>query len=176
MKKLGLTFKETSEKQIKNTLKDSNAVFIVKYSGLSSPDLSSLRSSLLGSRATLFVVKNTVARRALRDSGLEPLIKNIDGPCGLVFVKDEPVGPSKVLFNFLKDHEQLKVEGGYLKDKLLEKGDIESLSKLPSKEVLRAQVVMTLNSPIAGLVITLNQVIAKFVYCIEQIKQKKTGS
>lgn len=175
MKKLGLVFKEVSENRIKDTLKKSDAVFIVKYSGVSSPDLCSLRQTLRGSKSSLFVVKNSVARRALIDSGLEILVKNIEGPCGLVFVKDEPVMVSQVLCNFVKEHEQLKLEGGSLKDNILEKKDIEAMSKLPAKEVLRAQVVITLNSPISGLVITLNQVLAKFVYCIDQIKQKKSN-
>ena len=173
MKKIGLVFKEASENRIKDTLKSSDAVFIIKYSGVSSPDLCSLRQTLKSSRASLFVVKNSVARRALKDSALMPLIKNIDGPCGLVFIKDEPVEVSKVLCNFTKEHEQLKLEGGFLKDKIVEKKDIEHMSKLPSKEVLRAQVVGALNSPISGLVITLNQVLAKFVYCLDQIKQNK---
>ncbi len=162
-----------SESRIKTTLKDSDAVFIIKYSGVASPDLCSLRQTLKGSKASLFVVKNSVARRALKDSGLEVLVKNIEGPCGMVFIKDEPVAISKSLFEFVKEHEQLKIEGGSLKDKVLEKSDIEAMSKLASKEVLRAQVVMTLNSPISGIVITLNQILAKFVYCIDQIKQKK---
>lgn len=175
MKKLGLLFKEVSEGQIKSTLKESSALFIVKYSGLSSPDLSALRQNLRSSNARLFVVKNSVARRALKSSGLDALIKSVEGPCGLVFVKDEPVVTSKVLCNFVKEHEPLKLEGGFLKDKVLKKSDIEALAKLPSKETLRAQIVMTLNSPISGLVIALNQVLAKFVYCIDQIKQKKTN-
>jgi large subunit ribosomal protein L10 len=173
MKKLGLIFKETSENRIKSSLKESDAAFIIRYSGVKSPDLSSLRQTLRGSKASLFVVKNSVARRALKDSGLETLIKSIEGPCGFVFVKEEPVGISKTLCNFIKDHEALKLEGGFLQDKILEKKDIESLAKLPSKDVLRAQVVCTLNSPISGLVIALNQVLAKFVICIDQIKQKK---
>jgi large subunit ribosomal protein L10 len=172
MKKLGLVFKEVSENRIKETLKKSDAVFIVKYSGVSSPDLSTLRQTLRSSKSSLFVVKNSVARRALGDSGLEALVKNIEGPCGLVFVQDEPVAVSQVLCNFVKDHEQLKLEGGSLNNKVLVKEDIEAMSKLPSKEVLRAQVVVTLNSPISGLAITLNQILAKFVYCIDQIKQK----
>jgi large subunit ribosomal protein L10 len=175
MKKIGLLFKETSGNRIRNTLRDSNAVFIVKYSGLSAPDLSLLRKSLKSSNASLFVVKNSIARLAFKDAGLEAVLKSIEGPCGLVFAKEEPVGTSKVLCNFLKGHEQLKLEGGFLKDKVIEKKDIESMARLPSREVLRAQVVMTLNSPISGLVITLNQILAKFVYCIEQIKQKKTN-
>jgi large subunit ribosomal protein L10 len=174
-KKLGLLIKEISESRIKNTLKQSNALFIVKYSGLSSPSMSMLRQNLKSANATLFVVKNSVARRALKDSGLDALITSVEGPCGLVFAKEEPVGVSKVLFNFSKTNEQLKLDGGFLQDKILEKKDIETLAKLPSKQALRAQVVMVLNSPIQGLVIALNQVLTKFVYCLDQIKQKKTS-
>lgn len=173
MKKLGLLFKEVSENQIKRSLKESNTLFIVKYSGLSSPDLSALRQNLKNSNARLFVVKNSVARRALKNSLPETLIKSVEGPCGLVFVKDEPVNTSKVLCGFSKEHEPLKLEGGFLKDRVLERKDIEALAKLPSREVLRAQVVMTLNSPISGLVVTLNQILAKFVICIDQIREKK---
>ena len=173
MKKIGLVIKETSANRIKSSLKDSNSLFIVKYSGVKSPDMSNLRLGLRGANATLFVVKNTVARRALHDAGLEALIKNIDGPCGLVFVRDEPVSASKAIFAFIKDHEQLKLEGGFLQDKILERKDIEAISLLPSRDVLRAQVVMTLNSPILKLVIVLNQTLKKFVYCLDQIKQKK---
>jgi len=175
MKKIGLIFKETSENRIKDTLKGSSALFVIKYSGLSGPDLNMLRISLKGSNASLFVVKNSVARRALKTVGQETLLTAIEGPCALVFAKDEPVGTSKVLCDFTKDHNKLKLERGLLNDKVIEKNDIESMSKLPSKDVLRAQVVGTLNSPISGLVIALNQVLAKFVICLDQIKQKKQG-
>lgn len=175
MKKLGILFKETSGDLIKSRLKESSAVLVIKYSGLSSPDLCALRQRLKGASARLFVVKNSVARRTFSSLGLESLVNTIDGPSGLVFVRDEPVDASRLLCNFLKDHEQLKLAGGILKDAILENKDIESMARLPSKDILRAQVVMTLNSPISGLVITLNQIIAKFVYCLEQIKQKKTA-
>lgn len=174
MKKIGLIFKETSENRIKEALKDSNSVLVVRYSGVKSPDMSALRLSLRGSGASLFVVKNSVARRALKTPQLEVLIKSIDGPCGLVFTKDEPVGASRVLCAFSKDHEALKLEGGVMEERVLMRQDIEAIAKLPVKEVLRAQVVRQLNSPISGLAIVLNQILAKFVYCIDQIRQKKT--
>lgn len=175
MKKIGLIVKEASGKIIKDNLKSSNSVFIVNYSKLSSPDLSALRQLLRDSRANLFVVKNTVARRALTDSGLDALVKNINGQCGLVFVKEEPVSASRVLFDFSKAHEQLQLEGGTLKDRLLDKKDIEALAKLPSREVLRAQVVMALKSPINGLVFVLKGNLRKLVWCLEEIKKKKTA-
>jgi len=175
MKKIGLVVKEISENRIKSKIKESGAFFIIKYSGLSSPDVSSLRQGLKGSDASLFVAKNSVARRALKSAGLETLITRVEGPSGFIFVKDEPVGTSKLLWDFAKAHENLKLEGGYLKDRVLEKKDIETLAKLPSKEALRAKVVVTLNAPISGFVIVLNQTLKKFVYCLDQIKQKKTS-
>jgi len=174
MKKIGLIFKETSEKQIKNRLKSSDSLFIVRYSKLSSPDMTSLRMSLKSANASLFVVKNSVARRALKDSGLDLLLKKIDGPCGLIFAKDEPVNASRILCDFVKDHEPLKLEGAFFKDKVLEREDIQRLAKLPGKEVLRAQVVMTLNSSIVRLVLVLSGNLRKLVYCLDQIKNKKS--
>lgn len=173
MKKLGLLFKEVSENQIKDNLKNSQSVFIVKYSKLNSPDLTALRMSLKGSKARLFVVKNSVARRALKDSVLEPLVKTIEGPCGMVFVKEEPASISRLLYNFSKDHQQLILEGGFLEDKVFGTKDIEALAKLPPKEVLRAQVVIALKSPLSGFVMVLSHPLRKFVICLDQIKQKK---
>ena len=173
MKKFGLLVKEISENRIKDKLKNSDALFIIKYSGLSGPDLSSLRQGLKEPKATFFVAKNSVARRALKSAGLDSLIKKIEGPSGLIFVKDESVEISKVLCNFVKGHEKLKLEGGFLNDKILETKDIEALSKLPSKEILRAKVVMALNSPIVGFVVVLNQTLKKFVICLDQIRKKR---
>ncbi len=175
MKKIGLLVKETSGSRIKDSFKSSKGLIIVKYSGVSSPDMSSLRKTLKGAGANLFVVKNSVARRAMKELGLNDLIGSVEAPCGMIFFKDEPVDTSRVLCTFRKDHDKLVLEGGILIDKLLTRKDIETMSKLPSKDVLRAQVVMALNAPISGLVIVLNQTLKKFVYCLDQIKQKKSN-
>lgn len=173
MKKLGLLFKEVSANRIKESLKTNNNVFIIKFSGLSSPDMTTLRQELTGSCATLFVAKNSLLRRVFKDSQLEALVGSIEGPCGLVFSKDEPVVATGVLYNFSKSHEQLKLEGGFLSGKILKKTEIERLAKLPSKDILRAQVVGALISPISGLVYVLSGNLKKLVYCLGQIKKKK---
>ena len=175
MKKIGLVIKEASENRIKNSFKASQGLILVKYSGVSSPDMSSLRKALKGAGADLFVVKNSVAKRAMLELGLNDLSGAIDAPCGVIFFKNEPVDTSKVLCSFRKDHEKLLLEGGYLIDRKLTQKDIEAMSKLPSKDVLRAQVVGMLNTPISGLVMVLNQTLKKFVYCLDQIKNKKTN-
>lgn len=173
MKKLGLVFKEVSSNRIKKALEGSESFIVIKYSGLSSPDLSSLRQALKSENASCFVVRNKVAQRTLKEKSLDSLIKLIDGPCGLVFIKDEPVNVSRLLCNFAKDHANLLLGGGYLKDKVLGKKDIESLAKLPGKDALRAQVVMALNAPIVKLAMVLNGNLRKLVSCLDQIKNKK---
>ncbi len=173
MKKFGVLVKEVSEKRIKDNLKKSDSVFVIKYSGLSSPDITSLRQALKATNADIFVVKNSVARRAFKDSGIESLVKRVEGPCGVIFIAQEPVEASKALCDFAKAHEKMQISGGVLKDKVLEKTDIEAMAKLPSKEVLRAQAVMALKSPITGVVMVLNANLRKLVVCLDQIKQKK---
>ncbi|MDD5255272.1 MAG: 50S ribosomal protein L10 [Candidatus Omnitrophica bacterium] len=173
MKKLGAIFRETLESRIKENLKSSSNVFIINYAKLSSPDMSQLRQALKGTRASLFVAKNTVAKRALKESGYESLVGLLEGPCGLVFIPDEPVVTSKALCDFTKDHENLKLAGGCMGEKVLAAADIQAMAKLPSKEVLRTQVVIGLKSPITGLVMVLKGNLRKLVFCLEQIKQKK---
>lgn len=173
MKKIGLLVKEVSENRIKDSFKSSKGLIIVKYSGVASPDMSNLRKTLKGKGADLFVVKNSIARRAMKGLGLDNLIKSIETPCGMIFFKDEPVDTSKILCAFRKEHDKLELEGGLLEDKLLTLKDIEAMSTLSSKEVLRAQVVMTLNAPISKFVIVLNQTLKKFLVCLDQIRQSK---
>lgn len=188
MKKIGLSVKEIAENRIKNDLKKSEAVYVINYSKLSSPELTNLRQSLKSINARLFVIKNSVAKIAFKNSGLDPLLNSIEGPCGLVFIKEDPIATSRVLCNFSRDHQYLKLQGGFLKDMILpnrvdlpipfkgtvlEQKDIESLARLPSREVLRAQVIMALKSGLSALAMVLNQTLRKFVYCLEQIKNKK---
>lgn len=175
MKKLGLIFKETSEKQIKNRLKDSGSFFVIGYSGIAGADLTSLRLCLKGIDANLFVVKNSVVRRALKSCGYEAIIPKIEGPCAMVFSQEEPVDTTKALYEFNLRNENLKLLCGYMKDKVLEHADIVEMAKLPGKDALRAKLVMLLNSPIYKLVMVLNGNLRKLVVCLEQIKNKKSG-
>ncbi|MDD5348399.1 MAG: 50S ribosomal protein L10 [Candidatus Omnitrophica bacterium] len=173
MKKLSTIFKETSAGRIKKNIKDSAAFFILRYSKLSGPDLNSLRKALRTISSELFVARNTIARRVLKDSGNENLSALVDGPCGFVFSGKEPVETSKVLYNFSKDHEGMKVEGGLLADRILSKKDFESLAKLPSRQVLLTQTAIALKSPISSLVFVLKGNLRSLVNCLDQIKNKK---
>lgn len=173
MERLGSILKEASLSKIKGSLKESESFFIINYSGVASAGMSNLRRQLKDAEASVFVIKNTVARKAFKDLGLDDFNRFVDGSCGIVFVKNEPVGVFKALYDFTKTNENLKITGGRLKDKLLEKEDVEQLAKLPSKEVLLTQLVVTLKSPITGLVRALGYPLQRLTACLDQIKQKK---
>lgn len=172
MKKLGTIFKEVSERIVKENFKNSEGVFVIKYSKVSGPDMNNLRLSLKGAGGKFFAVKNSVARRALKDSGAEFMANAIGGACGLVFVKEEPQITSKILFDFAKDHAALKLECGLVENRQLDDKGIEALAKLPSKEALKAELVAVLNSPLSRCVMVLKKNLNTLVYCLEQ-KQKK---
>jgi large subunit ribosomal protein L10 len=176
MKKIGIIIKEYLEKDLQERIKTSSGFFVIKYSGLSGPDLSCLRQVMRDCGARFLVVKNSIARRALKACNLDISAQALEGPCGFVFATDALVETAKAIYNFAKEHEQLKYEAGFVENRLVSKNEIEGLAKLPSKELLRAQLVGGLNAIILRLVWVLNGNLRKLVLCLEQIKNKKSSS
>ena len=171
MEKLGLVIKKEEERIIKNRLKESDCFFLMKYSGLSASDLNSLRISLSGVDSSLMVVKNSVSKRVLKSQ--KDLVSLIEGPCSIVFVKEDLIAASRVVYKFKKVNASLEVMAGMLKDRLLSEQELEELSKIPSIAALHAKLVGTLNSPIVGFVFCLKNILNKFAWVISQIKDKK---
>ena len=173
MEKIGKLFREYAQDYLKDNIKETNCLFIVKYSGKKASEISDLRQNLRDSRSQLFVIKNSISSRVLKDIGLSEISQALQGPCGIVFGKGDAVGTSKVLYNFAKGNENLKIEAGMLHEKLLTQNEIIALAKLPSKKVLYGSLAQTLQSPINSMVWTLSGIIKKFIFALNQIKQKK---
>ncbi|MCX7927867.1 MAG: 50S ribosomal protein L10 [Candidatus Omnitrophica bacterium] len=173
MKKISTIFKETSAKRIKDSIQNSQAFFIVKYSKLSGADFNNLRKSLKSSGSNLFVVRNNIAKRVLKDLGTDKLTALVEGSCGFVFSQSDPVETSKILYSFAKDKPTLIIEGGLLKDRQFSKSDFETLAKLPSRQVLIGQSVQLMKAPINKLVLVLKGTLRALVTCLDQIKSKK---
>jgi len=172
MKKLGLLFKETSENLIAKRLEENQSLFVINYAKVSGPDFNGLRLALKNTKARVFMVKNSVARRALKNAG-EKLTSSIEGSCGIVFSADDPVQTCKVLYTFIQTHDQFKVQAGLLAGgQVLAKQDVETLSKLPPKEQLRADLVGVINAPLSRLTYILKQNLNKLTYYLEQRKDK----
>ncbi|MTV27891.1 50S ribosomal protein L10 [Nitriliruptoraceae bacterium ZYF776] len=127
--------------EVKEHLSGSAATLLTHYRGLSVTELAELRARLRESGAEYRVIKNTLARIAARDAGMEGLAELLEGPTALVFCSEDPVGPAKALRAFAKDHPDLVVRGGFLDGEVLDETQAEKLADLASREELLAQLV-----------------------------------
>ena len=173
MQKLGRIVKETCEKDIRKNIDGSNCFFVVKYSGVASADMSNLRLTLKSSKARMLIAKNSISRRVLNDLGLAEISAMLQGPCGFVFVKDDPSIAAKALYHFSKENKKMELEGGLLVKRVLSKNDVVTLASLPSRTVLYTKLVTTLSSPVRSYVWAVSGILKKFVIALDQIKKQK---
>jgi large subunit ribosomal protein L10 len=132
--------------------KCSSGIF-TDYKGLSNAELTLLRRKLREIGIEYRVVKNTLARFAAEKAGKDFLTSSLEGPVAIAFGYDDIAGPAKVLTNFIRSSEStLSITGGFLGDRLLNQNDVKSLASIPSREVLLAQVLGGMQSPIVALV------------------------
>jgi len=134
------------------TFSDVETIVVTRNDGLTVAQVSELRVKMREAGVSYKVSKNRLALRALKGTryeGIGPLLK---GPVGLATSKD-PVAASKIAWNFAKDNEKLVVVGGALGDKLLDVSGVESLSKLPSLDELRAKLLGMLQTPAQRLAV-----------------------
>ena len=174
MKKIGLLVRETIVDQVKQKAQDSNACIFLDFSKLPAFSVNLLRNDLADAGANMFVAKNTLLKKSFEDMGYSEFDELLDKETAVVFVQDiDVVKPCKILFDFSKENENLKLKGGFLKEKKISAKDVDAMAKLPSKEVLLGMAVRGIASPLSGFLSCLNQVITKFVWVIEDIKKKK---
>lgn len=136
--------------------------------------LGELRDRLRAAEGEYTVVKNTLARRAAADTGREALLPYLDGPTGLVWVGGDPAVAAKVLDAFASEHaDGLAIKGGLLEGADLATADVTRLAKLPSREVLLAQLAGTIASPLTGLAGGLNNLIGGLARSLGALQAQK---
>tara|TARA_B100000035_G_C20695856_1_gene420436 strand:+ start:95 stop:601 length:507 start_codon:yes stop_codon:yes gene_type:complete len=150
---------QRAEKQnfVKNfnlALKEKEFLLVAHYKGLTVSDISSLRKKVKSANSTFKVAKNTLAKRAIKDTNFEILDKFFVGPTSVAY-SDDPVSTSKALVDFAKENENLKILGASMSGKELGLDEIKQLASLPSMETLRAKIVGLLSATQKGIVTTL---------------------
>jgi len=154
---------------------EANAGVVTHYRGLSVAKMGELRGALRAAEVSLQVVKNTLARRAAEGTDFSLAADLFTGPTAIAYGND-PVGLAKALSDFAKGNEALQILGGVLDGKRLEKADISVLANLPSREVLLARLLGSLQSPLSGFVRTLNEVPASFVRTLAAVRDQKQAA
>jgi large subunit ribosomal protein L10 len=136
---------------LKERLGGARTAVLTEYRGLTVRQLSDLRKQLKATAAEYKVVKNRLARLAVKDSPLDPLAKHLAGPTGMVLTEQDPVGVAKALQTFIRANPALTIKVGFVEGRVLEAQDLRALADLPSKEALRAQLVGALQGPLSQL-------------------------
>jgi len=175
MEKLARSVKGYMRQELAKSIKSRQNLVVTNINKVSVTELQKLRGSLKKMSSDYMVVKNSIARLALKDCGLEDLSVWIDGSVGLTFSSADIVAISKALMDFKKAHEGFTIKGGMFDGKVVDFTGIEQISKLPSREALLAMIVTTMKSPITNFVFALKNTTSKLVYCINAIKAKKEG-
>ncbi|WP_251448848.1 50S ribosomal protein L10 [Vermiculatibacterium agrestimuris] len=160
--------KVLSEKQavvagLIETLKSSASGVLVNYEGITVAEDTALRNELRKAGVEYAVVKNTMVRRALDDTGLSELDDVLHGTTSLAVCKDDPIAPMRVINKFAKSLEgdRFVIKAGFMDGKVLPLADIAALAELPSKEVLLGQVLGMMLSPITSLAIVIKAIAEK---------------
>jgi len=140
--------------EITAKLQAADAAFLTEYRGLTVGALAALRVTLRQSGAEYKVYKNTLARFAARNAGIDGLDELLVGPTGITFVSGDVAAAAKALKDLAKTNPMLVIKGGSLGKDVLSAKDVEALADLPSREVLLAQFAGALQAPLvktAGL-------------------------
>lgn len=152
----------------------AKAAFLVDFKGLNVEEVTRLRKKLSSINSEMKVVRNTLARRALKtDQAKESALKDhLVGTNAFIFAYDDVSASAKALADFAKDVDKLQLKVGVMDGALLDKAKIKMLATLPSKDVLRAQLLGLFASPMTKFVCTLSAVPSGFVRVLGSQKTK----
>ena len=126
----------------------AQTLVIAEYRGITVADMTKLRSSARSNGVSLSVLKNTLARRAVQGSGFEVVADQMTGPLIYGFSEDA-VAAAKVVADFAKTNDKLVIRAGAYGGKALDVNGVKQLANIPSKEVLLAQLLGLMQSPIS---------------------------
>lgn len=169
--------KATAVAELKEKFSKANAAFFADYKGLTVEQINDLRKKLRAHNVQVSVVKNNLARLAVRAAKLgeesEQLIDTVAGPTMIAFSYGDTAAAAKVIQKFVDDNEAFNVKDSLLSTQRLSAKQVEELSKLPSREVLLAKMLGSLNAPVTNFVGVLAAVPRSLVQVLAAIEEKK---
>lgn len=164
--------KEKMVEALRERMRDKAAV-VVDYQGINVAQSNDLRRRGREEGVEFMVAKNTLARMAASEAGVEEMSRFFEGPTAIAFSED-PVAGAKLMAEFADQIEPFELKGGLLDgSRVMGAGEVVSLSRLPGREELIAQVVGGVSSPLTGLVTTLNGVVRNLVVVLGQVAEQK---
>jgi len=169
--------KEAQVNELRSIFENMSAGVLVDYRGIEANQVVELRKQLNEATSTMKVIKNSLARIAAKDTPFSELADQFTQTRAIIYCDGDPVVQAKVLSKAAKNIENLKILAGILvgdsKTSILNTGEVEALSKLPSREDLIVKMLFLLEAPATKFVQTLDAVPVKFVRILAAIRDSK---
>src|SRR5262247_2312422 len=150
----------------------AQAIVLAEYRGLEVGSMTELRRKARRSGVYLRVLKNTLARRAVKDTPFSKLAEAMTGP--LIYgISSDPVAPAKVMNEFAKGNEKFVIRAGAMPNAVISAKEVAALASMPSRADLLAKLVGTMQAPVAKFVRTLSEVPSRFVRAVAAVRDAK---
>ena len=168
------TEKEQLVTELKEKIGGAQALYYTDFTGLNVKRMTELRRRLRKANVEYVVIKNTLALRAVNESGL--VGSKLKGPTGLVMAKDA-VGAAKVLSDFAKENDaKPTVKGGMLDGASIDAAQVKRLAAMPSREQMLAELAAGLQAPLSAMLGAMNGVLMTFAGALDALKTQREGA
>jgi large subunit ribosomal protein L10 len=167
--------KEQLVRELKEKIEGATALYYTDFTGLNVKRMTELRRTLRKAKVEYVVIKNTLALRAVNESGL--VGQRLRGPTGLVVTKD-PVSAAKIITDFAKANDSKpEVKGGVFEGKQIDKAQVTKLASMPSREQMLSELGASMQAPMAMFAGAMNSLLSNFAGVVESLRvQRESGA
>jgi large subunit ribosomal protein L10 len=162
--------------EFSKVLDGASSVVLADFTGLDVASVSELRRRCRAAGVHYQVIKNTFAKRIVAQHGMESLGALLEGPNAWAVHKSDQVAAAKIVSEFAKDNQKLKIRGGFVDGRLITDKEIQALAKLPGRDVLLSQVLSGMQAPMANFAGVLTSMLRGFATAVDAYAKKRAES
>lgn len=163
MSQKAIQAKEVQVQSITNDLKQAKSFIVFEYSGLTAKNITALRSELHKSGSKMYVLKNNILRRALKEAGINDFEGKVNGPNAIAIAFEDEISPIKSVNNLAKEFDVVNLKGAYIENTFADESKIKQLANIPGRDGLYSMFLSCLQSPIRG-----------FLYAVKAVSETKS--